>query len=107
MIAWGTPDDSYVNMGKPRGKAYPIQRILGGCGAFQSSGKILLCLPALARTNTCTRILVLQVPPRVAGAPMKTGKTVSFLTEVPLGTWPGVQRFSPAKTEPAFETREK
>ena len=52
MIAWRTQDDSYVNMGKPGGNAYPIQRILGGCGAFQSSGKILLCLPALPPVGT-------------------------------------------------------
>ena len=36
---------------------------------------------------------------RVAGTRTKAGKTVGGLVQVPLGTSPGVERFSPAKSQ--------
>lgn len=36
---------------------------------------------------------------RAAGTRTKAGKTVGGLVQVPLGTSPGVERFSPAKSQ--------
>ena len=90
-------------MGKPGG-------ILGAGRAFQSSGKILLCL--LTRQCTVPPYTVSEfgtaVPPGVAGVHPKAGRTVSLLlTQVQRGTMLEIPRFSLSKTEPTFRARGK